>query len=108
MHQTHDLPVRPRTAVPHRGTAELVLVPADGLVISRPVSNMKLVPRDSRELRPKGLGRIEIEALVEIDPNPKSTLVDVKEHPQPRTEEGDHPGVGVGEMHVVVEFSSFA
>ena len=57
---------------------------------------------------PELLRSVEVEALVQVDPYPKSTLVDLEETPQPRTEEPHHARIGVGELDLAIALRPFA
>jgi hypothetical protein len=50
---------------------------------------------------------IEIESLMQVDPNPETSLVDVEEAAEPRAEEANHRGIGVGEPHLAVRLRAF-
>jgi hypothetical protein len=56
---------------------------------------LKLLDVDPREVSPERVGRLEIEALVEVEPEAESRLVNIEEVPEPGTEVGDHPRVAV-------------
>jgi hypothetical protein len=91
--------VGPRAGITHVGATEFVDVATDRGVGPRAVRRPKLRERNAGNHRPMCLRRVEIEALVEVDPNAKSRLVDREERSQPRTEEADHFRIGVRELH---------
>src|SRR4051812_2493283 len=95
-------------AVGDARTAVLVLRPADRRVGRSAVRRAELRRRDAGELRPERVGGVEIETLVQIEPQSQSALVDVEERAQPAQEEVDHPWVAVRETQLSWRVRSLA
>jgi len=53
------------------------------------------------------LGCVEIQALVQVDPNPEPGFVYAEETSQPRTEEADHRRICIGEHDLAVACRAF-
>ncbi|HEX6310607.1 MAG TPA: hypothetical protein VF152_03185 [Acidimicrobiia bacterium] len=81
-----------------------VLGPPDAGIGCGPVGSPELVARHARDSRPEGLGGLEIEAQVEIDPNAQPRLVDREEATEPRKKEAHHLRLAVCEAHHSVAF----
>jgi hypothetical protein len=69
---------------------------------------LKLLHRNAGNGRPEGTGLIKVEALMQVESNPQSGLVDRKEVPQPCAEEGHHGRITVGKAHGAIPFCSLA
>jgi hypothetical protein len=69
---------------------------------------LKLHDGDSCQLSPEYVGRLQVEALVEVEPEPEPRLVHIEEVPKPGTEVDDHPRVAVCKPHVAVTLGALA
>ena len=82
----------PRARVDDVATAMFVLDPTDRRVRVGPIWLTKLCARYTGHRGPMRLRRVEIEALVQVDPHAQARFVDVEEATKPRAEEADHRG----------------
>ncbi|HEY8216513.1 MAG TPA: hypothetical protein VIH82_05220 [Acidimicrobiia bacterium] len=80
-------------------TPELVLVPTNRWIRYRAIRLAELGAGHSSDRRPMRFRRVEIQPFVQVDAHAKTTLVDVEEPTQPRTEERDHLRIAVREHH---------
>src|SRR5690606_22256603 len=53
-------------------------------------------------------GGVEVEALMEVELDSETGLVDVEGASEPPQEEGDHPRIAVGQLHAAVGLRSLA
>src|SRR3954454_21871055 len=88
--------------------AELVLVPSDRRVWYRAIRLVELTQWDPRDLRPMSLRRVQVEPLMEVHARTETSLVDLEEVPEPRTEEPDHRRITVREAHTALGLRAFA
>src|SRR6266545_465676 len=80
----------------------------DGRIGYRAVRLDELRLGDSRQPRPEGRPRGQIEPLVEIQANPQAGLVDPEVVPQPRAEKHDHPRIAVRELNASISLAALA
>ncbi len=85
-----------------------MLVATNAWIGNRSVGLPELSSRYSGDLRPKVLGGVEIQALVEIDTHAKSRLIDLEELSKPRAEERDHTSICVRESDLAISLRTLS
>src|SRR5688572_15806235 len=97
----------PGAAVGDREAPHRVLRSPDRRVGDRPVRLGELRGRYLGQPRPVPDGGLEVEALMEVEPGPQATLIDVEVGPDPLEEEPDHPRMAVRELQPAVSLGAF-
>ena len=70
----------------------------------RPVRSAELRPRDNEQVAPEALSRVEIETLMQVEPNPQPGFIDLETAPQPGDEHAKDRRIGVRHAHLAIAF----
>src|SRR3954454_18046580 len=100
--------MRACAAVHDARAAHRVLRPANGRIRHRSVGSTELNGRDACDLGPEGPGTLQVETLMEVQPDAEPMFIRREEVPQPRHEEPDHSRIAVGEHEPTVSLGSLA
>src|SRR4051794_5611180 len=96
-----------RAAVHDRGAAVLMLCPPDARIGDRAVWLPELTQRNVRQSTPKLIRSIDVQALVQVETQTQTRLVNREEPTQPKQKERNHPRVAVREYHGSIGLAAF-